>query len=233
MTAAVYLRVSTDKQTTENQEPDVRRLVEARGGPGAWDEVTVYRETMSAAKDRPEFDAMMEAARLGRFKTLYVWSLDRFGRSMFVNLRDLTALADRFGVTVVSVREGWVEQTADPMLKKLLLAIFGWVAEHERDRLKARTLAGIDRARAQGKTLGRRRVVIPERAITKALELRPVPGGHPGARERSWRSVALELERLGLGRWSHATLARACTERVPGLNRGEPGFPPSRGRLGR
>ena len=204
MSVAVYLRVSTDKQTTENQEPAVRQLVEARGGAGAWEAAAVYRETMSAAKDRPEFDRMMEDARLGRFRTLYVWSLDRFGRSMFVNLRDLTSLAERYGVKVVSVRESWVESTADPMLKKLLLAIFGWVAEHERDRLRARTKAGVDRARAAGKTLGRPRVTVPERALAKAAALR--------AAGLALRPVAAELSRLGFGACKPGTLARSLSK---------------------
>jgi len=215
MSAAVYLRVSTDKQTTENQEPAVRQLVEARGGPGAWEAATVYRETMSAAKERPAFDAMMEAARLGRFKTLYVWSLDRFGRSMFANLRDVTALIERFGVGVVSYRESWLDNTGDMAHRKLLLGIFSWVAEHERERLQQRTRAGLARAVAQGKTLGRRRVVIPEKALAKAAELRATRGS-------SWRAVAAEVKRVGLGDWNHATLARDCTKRVPESRAGRP-----------
>lgn len=222
--AAVYLRVSTDKQTTENQEPAVRQLVEARGGAGAWEAATVYRETMSAAKDRPAFDAMIEGARLGQFRTLFVWSIDRFGRSMFGNLRDLGALVERYNVAVISVRESWLEQTADPMLRKLLLGIFSWVAEHERERLQARTRAGLARAVAAGKTLGRPRIIIPEAALARACELRQ----KFGARGRgAWRRVARELERLGLGTWTHGTLAAACRKRVPTLDRGRPGFPRS------
>jgi len=205
VTAAVYLRVSTDKQTTENQEPAVRQLVEARAGPGAWEAATIYRETMSAAKERPAFNTMMEAARLGRFKTLYVWSLDRFGRSMFANLRDVTALIERFGVGVVSYRESWLDNTGDMAHRKLLLGIFSWVAEHERERLQQRTRAGLARAVAQGKTLGRPRVQVPERALAKAAELRA--GG------LALRPVAAELARLGFGTWKPGTLARALSKK--------------------
>jgi DNA invertase Pin-like site-specific DNA recombinase len=217
MRTAVYLRVSTDKQTSENQEPDVMALAAARAGEPA---ALVYRETESAANVRPEIDRMMEDARLGRFRRQVIWSLDRFGRSMFQNLRDVTELVDRYGVELVSVKESWVEKTADPMLKKLLLAIFSWVAEHERERLRQRTAAGVARARAAGKVVGRPRVEVPPKALAKATELR-----QEGARRWPWRRVARELERIGLGRWSHATLARACTERVPELDRGRPGFP--------
>lgn len=210
--AAVYLRVSTDKQTAENQEPAVRALVEARAGAGAWDEVNVYRETKSAAKERPEFDAMMEAARLGKISTVFIWSLDRFGRSMFGNLRDVSALIERYGVGVVSVRESWLDNTGDLAHRKLLLGIFSWVAEHERERLQQRTRAGLDRARAAGKVLGRPRAAIPARALVKALVFREM-----GAYHSSWRETAAEVERVGLGKWSHATLSRECTKRVAAL----------------
>ena len=60
---------------------------------------------------------------------------------------------DRLGVPVISVREGWLD-TSGPV-RPLLVAIFGWVAEQERSRLIERTMAGLARARAQGKRLGR------------------------------------------------------------------------------
>ncbi|BDG08216.1 recombinase family protein [Anaeromyxobacter paludicola] len=60
---------------------------------------------------------------------------------------------DRLGVPVLSVREGWLD-TSGPA-RPLLVAIFGWVAEQERTRLIERTKAGLERARRQGKRLGR------------------------------------------------------------------------------
>ena len=226
MTFAGYLRVSTDKQTTENQEPDVRRLVDAREGAGKFDDaktrmVGIFRENESAAKQRPQFDAMMEAARLGHFRRLYIWRLDRFGRSMYGNMRDVRELVERWNVTIISVHEAWLEQTGDPMLKKLILGIFSWAAEHEHQKIKDRTRAGLERARREGKALGRKRVgaTIPDRAIAKAAELRQAPG-----EARGWREVARELRRLGFGDWNHATLARECTKRVPSVRRGKPGW---------
>jgi DNA invertase Pin-like site-specific DNA recombinase len=60
---------------------------------------------------------------------------------------------DRLGVPVLSVREGWLD-TSGPV-RPLLVAIFGWVAEQERAQLVARTKAGLERARRQGKRIGR------------------------------------------------------------------------------
>lgn len=147
--AALYQRVSTDRQFTENQRPELLQLAAARG----LDIVATFEETVSgAARQRAAFDAMMRKAHAGHFDTVLVWSLDRFGRSMTGNLNAVLEL-DRLGVRVVSVREPWLD-TAGPV-RALLVAIFGWVAEQERTRLIERTRAGVARARREGKKLGR------------------------------------------------------------------------------
>jgi DNA invertase Pin-like site-specific DNA recombinase len=73
---------------------------------------------------------------------------------MVGNLADVLEL-DRIGVTVVSVRESWLD-TGGPV-RSLLIAIFSWVAEQERARLIERTKAGLAAARRKGKRLGRPR----------------------------------------------------------------------------
>lgn len=147
-TCALYLRVSSDVQTTANQRPDLVQLARARG----LETIQVYEETGSAAKARPAFEKMWTDAHAGRFSHLLVWSLDRFGRSMSGNLSAVLEL-DRIGVSVVSVREPWLD-TAGPV-RSLLIAIFSWVAEQERTRIVERTKAGIERARRQGHRIGR------------------------------------------------------------------------------
>jgi putative DNA-invertase from lambdoid prophage Rac len=146
---AIYLRVSTDQQTTEHQRPEVEQLARARGNI-----VATYEERASASKQRPEFDRMMRDARRGKLDTLVVWALDRFGRSMVGNLQDVLEL-DRLGVQIVSVRESWLD-TAGPT-RSLLVGIFSWVAEQERVRLIERTKAGMATARRRGKRIGRPR----------------------------------------------------------------------------
>jgi len=146
--AAMYLRVSKDEQETDNQRPDLKRLARARG----LRVVVEYEEKVSAAKVRPEFDAMMRDAHQGKFEVLLIWALDRFGRSMVGNLQAVLEL-DRRGVEVVSVREPWLDTGG--AVRPLLVAIFSWVAEQERAQLIARTKAGLDRARRRGVRLGR------------------------------------------------------------------------------
>lgn len=148
--AALYLRVSDRTQTSENQRPELLRLARQR----KLRIVGTYKETASAAGARPVFAQLLEDARRGGFDQLLVWSIDRFGRSMFGNLRDVVEL-ERLGVRVVSARESWLD--VDGPTRHLMLVIISWVAEQERARLIERTKAGMERAKAQGKRIGRPR----------------------------------------------------------------------------
>src|SRR5258708_18973136 len=145
--AAVYLRVSSDRQTVENQRAGVEQLARAR----AYEPVP-YEEIESAAKRRPVFDRMLTDARAARIQLLVVWAIDRLHRSMQGAINDVLELY-RLGVRVLSVRESWLA-TSRPGRPRFL-AIFGWVAEQERARLIERTKAGLERARRKGKRLGR------------------------------------------------------------------------------
>lgn len=148
--AALYLRVSDGKRQDEaNQEPEVRQLAERRG----WEAVE-YREQGSAAKVRPVLDQLMRDARAGRLGAVVVWALDRLDRSHLGCMQRVAEL-DRLGVAVVSVRESWLD-TSGPA-RSLLVSVFAWAAEQERARLIERTRAGIDRARREGKAIGRPR----------------------------------------------------------------------------
>ncbi len=145
---ALYLRISTDdgRQTVENQRAEVEQLVRARGF-----EPVLYEEMASAAMHRPVFERLMSDARAGRVHAVAAWSLDRISRgfSCFDSFRELA----RLGVRVLSVREPWVD--ADGPARELLVAVMSWVSGFERQRLIERTCAGVERARRQGKRIGR------------------------------------------------------------------------------
>ena len=149
MKAAIYLRVSTDKQTEENQEPDCLRLCEARG----WEPV-IYREVESGVKRRPKWDRLKDDVRTGACRAVVVWALDRTGRTRVQVAHDLSELF-RWGAVVASVKDAWLDQATGP-LRDLLVQIMAWVAEGERSRLIERTKAGLERARRLGVRLGRR-----------------------------------------------------------------------------
>ncbi len=162
MRAVLYLRTSTTEQHTGNQRPELEQLAIARG----WTLATVYEEQASAAKARPALQRLLTDAHRRAFDVLLVWSLDRLGRSMTGNVQTVLAL-DQLGVRVVSFREPWLDSQGP--VRELLVAIFGWIAQQEREQLVARTKAGLDRARKQGKTLGRPRRIFD---LERALELK-------------------------------------------------------------
>jgi len=160
---AIYVRVSKadGSQTVANQEPEVRAAALARG----FEIVETFEDRESAMRHRPAFDRMMAAARRGSYSAIVVWSLDRLGRG-FACFDTYRALSN-YGVTVVSVREPWSE--VEGPQRDLLAAIMAWVGGFERQRLVERTRAGLDRARRQGKRLGRPKARVD---IQKALQLR-------------------------------------------------------------
>jgi DNA invertase Pin-like site-specific DNA recombinase len=151
MKAGNYLRVSTEKQDESNQEPDCRRLCEARGWEPVW-----YREVMSGAKKRPVWDRLKEDVRTGAIRVVVFWALDRTGRTRVQIAHDLGELF-RFGAEVASVKDAWLDMPAGPT-RDLLVQIMAWVAEGERSRLIERTKAGLVRAVAAGRKLGRRAI---------------------------------------------------------------------------
>jgi DNA invertase Pin-like site-specific DNA recombinase len=183
--AVIYVRVSGGKQDHANQLPELRQVATTRN----LEVVTTYAETASTKRRLPELDRLMADAHAGKFGVLLVWAIDRLGRSMVGNLATILQL-DRMGVVVVSLKEPWLD-TGGPV-RQLLIAIFSWVAEQERTRLGERTRAGLERARAEGKRLGRPRAQID---IERAREMM--------ATGSSLRGTAKEL---GVG---VATLSRA------------------------
>jgi DNA invertase Pin-like site-specific DNA recombinase len=154
MRAAIYARVSTIDQEPENQLAELRRYVEARG----WSGVEYVDRGVSGAKDRrPALDQLLADAKRRRFDVLVCWRLDRLGR----NLKHLITLLDELqvlGVAFVSLAEG-IDATTPA--GKLQMHILGAIAEFERERIRERVLAGLQRARTQGTRLGRPRATVP------------------------------------------------------------------------
>src|SRR5712691_3368804 len=119
MKAALYVRVSTLDQNTENQAIELRRYVEARG----WTAVEYRDHGVSGAKDRrPALDQLVADAKRRKFDVLVVWRLDRLGR----NLRHLVTLIDELtavGVGFASLGEGIDTQTPSGRLQLLCAVV--------------------------------------------------------------------------------------------------------------
>jgi DNA invertase Pin-like site-specific DNA recombinase len=152
--AALYLRVSRDEQTTENQRLVLERVAEHRG----WLIVQTYEDQgISGAKSReqrPAFNQMLKDATRRRFDVLMVWSIDRLGRSV---LNVCTALAelDAAGVALYSDQQG-LDSTS--IIGRTVLQVSAAFAEQERSIIRERVIAGLNRVRQQGKRLGRPKV---------------------------------------------------------------------------
>src|SRR5712691_10378166 len=165
MRAALYGRVSTLDQEPENQLAELRRYVGARG----WTAAEYVDRGVCGAKDRrPALDELLRDARRRRFDVLVVWRLDRLGR----NLRHLIILLEELhalGIAFVSLNEG-IDATTPA--GKLQMHILGAIAEFERARIAERVRAGLRRARARGKRLGRpRRHTVPDLAPELTVRL--------------------------------------------------------------
>ena len=165
--AAIYLRVSTDGQTTDNQRAALKEVAERSG----WQIVEVYEDhAVSGAKardKRPAFDRLCKDATRRRFDVVMAWSVDRLGRS----LQDLVAFLGELhavGVDLFLHQQGI--DTTTPA-GKAMFQMMGVFAEFERAMIQDRVKAGLSRARAQGKTLGRPNVADGVRkAVLRARE---------------------------------------------------------------
>jgi DNA invertase Pin-like site-specific DNA recombinase len=189
---ALYARVSTanGSQTCDNQLLELRRYCAARG----WTIHAEYTDQMSGAKDRrPGLDRLLEDARRARFQVVVCWALDRIGR----DLRHLLGVLEELqslGIPFVSLREGLDLGSASGRLQ---LAILAALSQFERERLRERTLAGLARARAQGKRLGRPVEPVP---VEKLAAVRGV-SVREGARRlgvarstlQRWRGMARQI----------------------------------------
>ncbi len=160
--AAIYARVSTTNgQTPENQLAELRKAAKRMG----WKVVEEFVDHgISGAKGRdkrPAYDDLCKAATRKEFDVVMAWSVDRLGRSLQDLVQFLGELHAK-GVDLYLDRQG-VDTTTPG--GKALFQMMGVFAEFERAMIRERVNAGLTRARAQGKRLGRPR-------ITKAKENR-------------------------------------------------------------
>ncbi|MBR9973914.1 recombinase family protein [Magnetospirillum sulfuroxidans] len=148
---ALYARVSTDQQTVENQ---LRDLQEVAGRLG-WNVVDVITdEGISGAKgrdQRPGFDRLLKGIARREFDVIAAWSVDRLGRS----LRDLVVFLDEVrdrGIDLYLHQQGVDTGTAAGRALFGMLSVF---SDFERSMIRARVIAGLERAKSTGKRLGR------------------------------------------------------------------------------
>jgi DNA invertase Pin-like site-specific DNA recombinase len=154
MKTAIYARVSTKdgRQDTENQLRQLRDFAATQD----WTIVHEYVDRASGKhSDREQFQSMFDAASRREFDVLLFWSLDRLSREgTIATLNHLQRLTS-YGVNYRSFAELYLDSTG--IFKEAVIGILAAVAKQERVRLSERTIAGLQRAKAQGRVGGRPR----------------------------------------------------------------------------
>jgi len=149
MKVALYVRNSINEER-QNPQTQINPLVLKCEREG-WT-YEIFQEFASGSKEsRPELDKMLKRIRDKGFNAVLVWRLDRLGRS----LKHLLQLIEEFrkkGVAFISLTEGF--DTSTPQ-GELFFHIAGAFAQFERRLIQERINAGLDRARVEGKKLGR------------------------------------------------------------------------------
>jgi DNA invertase Pin-like site-specific DNA recombinase len=186
MRAGLYARVSTSEQAPENQLAALRAFASARG----WQATEYVDRGISGAKERrPALDAMLAAARARKLDVIACVKLDRLARST----RHLVTLAAELEALRVDLVV--LDQAIDTTTPagRLLFNVLAAISEFERDLIRDRVMAGLRRARAQGRRLGRPKQhhVDPARArqlLADGLSLRAAAralGAHPTSVRRA------------------------------------------------
>jgi putative DNA-invertase from lambdoid prophage Rac len=178
--AALYHRVSTVDQDRTLARGALRAAARALGARVVLD---VEESGSGARSDRPGLLRVLSAARRHELDVVFVWKLDRWGRSLLDVLDNLRAL-ELGGVRFVCTSQGLDFEPGAGGAAKFFLTLLAAAAEFERDLLRERTRLGLDRARRRGKVLGRPKVSRPSSAVVRELR----------RRGRTWEQVASELK---------------------------------------
>ena len=185
MKVAIYSRVSTNVQTTENQLLPLNEYVERMN----YELVNIYQdEGISGSKgrdQRPALNEMMKDAVKGKFKKVLVFDVSRLGRSLKDLINIMTDLKNQ-NIDFYFYNQG-IDTTSST--GQMMFNLLGVLAQWELGQISERSKAGIARARAQGKTIGRP-TTINESVEKSVLMLRD--------KEYGIRKIATELK-IGVG----------------------------------
>lgn len=154
MTVAIYCRVSTkDKgQDHTNQLRQLREFCSKQG----WPIVKEYVDHASGKRgDREQFQAMFAAASRREFDSILFWALDRFSREGVLETLQYLQRLTAYGVGYQSFTEEFLNSCG--LFREAIVGILAALAKQERVRLSERTVAGLERAKLQGRIGGRPR----------------------------------------------------------------------------
>jgi DNA invertase Pin-like site-specific DNA recombinase len=161
MKVAIYTRVSgkSNRQDATNQSLQLVEYCQRQG----W-EFIEYTDRMSGTKaERTAFLKMFEDARLKHFDMVLFWALDRFSREGTLKTLEYLQRLDSYSVAWKSFTEQYLDSTG--MFRDAVIAILATIAKQEHARLSERVVAGLRRAKREGKALGRPKVILDREKI--------------------------------------------------------------------
>jgi putative DNA-invertase from lambdoid prophage Rac len=161
MKIAIYCRVSRGDLNPENQKLQLVEFAKMKG----W-QYEIFEEIESSRKTRPIKEEILNQIRQGKFDGVLIYKLDRWARSLQELIMNVTEITNR-GKQFIVLTQPFDTTSSAGML---MMQILGAFAEFEREIIRERTLAGLDRARKQGKTLGRPRKAIKKRGRIYSLQ---------------------------------------------------------------
>jgi len=164
---AIYARVSTEDQTSENQLHELREYCQRSGFTVAEEYVDHGISGRKGARERPRFATMLADASKRKFDLVLVWALDRLTREgMAAAVGYLQKLAC-YGISFRSFTESHLS-TENELVRDVLLAVVASLAKAEAAKASERTRAGLERAVRAGKRLGRPRALSGEQCAQVA-----------------------------------------------------------------
>jgi DNA invertase Pin-like site-specific DNA recombinase len=149
MKYAVYCRVSKIDQHPENQELELRRYLKNRGIK----DFDLFHEKETTRKTRPIKENILKECRKAKYQGIIIWSLFRWARTLEELISDLNQLVN-CKVSFTSICD-LGEIDISTAYGKLAVQVLGAFGEFERERIRERTMLGLERAKSEGKQLGR------------------------------------------------------------------------------
>ena len=147
MKIAIYVRVSTQEQNTDNQRIALEEYAKRMNY-----KYEVFEEKESTRKTRPVKQELLRRLRLKEFDGILVWKLDRWARSISELILEAQDLFIAKNLSFVSLKDNIDLSTSSG---RLVFHIFSALAEFEREIIRERTILGLERAKKEGKQLGR------------------------------------------------------------------------------
>ena len=148
---ALYARVSTDKQTCENQLQELRTIAERMNYTIVTEFVDNGISGMKTRQNRPALDQLMKSATQRKFDMVMCWSIDRLGRSL-QNLVEILNELQAMKIDLFFLQQGMDTTTPSG---RMIFSVFGAIGEFERNLIRERVIAGQKRAVANGVKMGR------------------------------------------------------------------------------